>query len=121
MMYIGVLDGCVVDVLLLVPMILTIIIEVPIFFVCGYHSIKYCFCFLLANGMSNLLLNEFLSVYFEYVTIMFIVICEFIVVLLEFIISIYVIKKNYKKLFLVILLSNTASFLSGFIINIFYG
>ena len=95
---------------------LTMFIEVPLFYICGYRNIKDCIYFGAVNLVSNLLLNEFLTeVETEnYVTV--VLLCEVFVVILEFILCSYWIKTDKKHLMKVLIFTNLISFLSGIII-----
>ena len=95
--------------------LLTAIIEVPLFFLCGYRRFGDCFYFAGVNIVTNLLLNEFLELTdADYWQIIFP--CEIVVVLLEFALCSYRFAENRKKLFYTLIFTNTASFLIGFAI-----
>lgn len=101
---------------LLIYAFLTIIIEVPVFAICGYRKLKYLIIFALINLCSNLLLNEFLLTQSleEYNQSVFW--GELLVLLLEYSLCACLLKiENYKKLALTILLTNSTSFFLGFI------
>ena len=94
---------------------MTVLIEVPLFYICGYRKLKDCVYFAAVNIMTNLLLNEFLETvgYDNYWTI--VCICEVFVVLLEFALCSYWLNTDNKKLFKVITFTNFVSFLAGVI------
>ncbi|MBR1398017.1 MAG: hypothetical protein IJ563_10870 [Selenomonadaceae bacterium] len=94
---------------------MTVLIEVPLFYICGYRKLKDCVYFTAVNIMTNLLLNEFLGTigYDNYWTI--VCICEVFVVLLEFALCSYWLNTDNKKLFKVITFTNFVSFLAGVI------
>ena len=98
---------------LLETALLTVVIEVPIFYICGYRNFKDCVYFAAVNIVSNLLLNEFISEIDSenYWTVA--IICEVFVVILEFVLCSYWIKINKKRLLKVLIFTNLTSFLSG--------
>jgi len=94
---------------------LTVLIEVPIFFLCGWRKFSDCAFFAGVNVISNLLLNEFLqATTAEYWQIIFP--CEFFVVLLEFVLCSYRFGMS-KKIFATLLLTNAASFFIGLVLE----
>ena len=99
---------------------LTAAIEVPLFHICGYRSIKDCIYFAAINLVSNLLLNEFLAkVETEnYWTI--VAVCEIFVVILEFILCRYWIKTDSKRLLKVLIFTNLVSFLTGVVYYVLF-
>lgn len=101
--------------------LLTVVIEVPLFYLLGYRRLRDCLYFAVVNIITNLLLNEFL----QFVTddawyLCLLVVGECLVVALEFTLCIYGIPTESKKLFRVILLTNLASFLSGVVYYFFF-
>ncbi len=90
----------------------TIVIEVPLFFLCGYREKKQLLYFAGVNLVSNLMLNGFLeTVGDDYNLAM--AIGEVAVVLLEFCLCCYFIKGDRKKLFRTLVFTNAVSFLAG--------
>ena len=95
---------------------LTVLIEVPLFFLCGWRKFSDCAFFAGVNIVSNLLLNEFLQTTdAEYWQIIFP--CEIFVVLLEFALCTYRFGAS-RKLFLTLVFTNAASFLIGLVLEI---
>ena len=92
---------------------LTVLIEVPLFWIFGYRSLKAVLVFALANICSNLLLNEFLLMQENYYE--FYVVCgEVTVVGFEYVFCRCLLAiDNSKRLFLTILATNVLSFLIG--------
>ena len=100
--------------------LITVIIEVPLFYFCGYRKPKELAGFAAVNIISNLLLNEFLeqdplSEYW-----MAVVLGEIAVILLEFCLCCYFIKSDRKRLFKTLALVNVCSVAVGFILYWFY-
>ncbi|MBQ9572189.1 MAG: hypothetical protein IJR22_02210 [Acidaminococcaceae bacterium] len=100
--------------------LITVIIEVPLFYFCGYRKPKELAGFVAVNIISNLLLNEFLeqdplSEYW-----MAVVLGEIVVILLEFCLCCYFIKSDRKRLFKTLALVNVCSVAVGFILYWFY-
>ena len=93
--------------------LLTAIIEVPLFFLCGYRRFGDCFCFAVVNIVTNLLLNEFLELTGAEFYLQIIFPCEIVVMLLEFALCSYFIAENRKKLFYTLIFTNATSFLVG--------
>lgn len=95
--------------------LLTVLIEVPLFFLCGYRKPGDCLYFAGVNVVTNLLLNEFLELTdADYQLI--ILPCEIVVVMLEFALCSYRFAENRKKLFYTLIFTNAASFLIGLLI-----
>ena len=100
--------------------LITVIIELPLFYFCGYRKPKELAGFVAVNIISNLLLNEFLeqdplSEYW-----MAVVLGEIVVILLEFCLCCYFIKSDRKRLFKTLALVNVCSVAVGFILYWFY-
>ena len=100
--------------------LITVIIEVPLFYFCGYRKPKELAGFAVVNIISNLLLNEFLeqdplSEYW-----MAVVLGEIAVILLEFCLCCYFIQGDRKKLFKTLALVNVCSVVIGEILFWFY-
>ena len=91
----------------------TVIIEVPLFYLCGYRKVSDCLYFAAVNVISNLLLNEFLELTDDALYWQIILPCEITVVLLEFVLCSYRFVEGRKKLLKVIIFTNTVSFLIG--------
>ncbi|MBR1730527.1 MAG: hypothetical protein IJ728_13500 [Selenomonadaceae bacterium] len=95
--------------------LLTVIIEVPIFYLCGYRNFNDCLYFAAVNVISNLLLNGFLmSVNFNSYNLS-VAIGEIFVVILEFVLCCYWIKADRRRLFKTLIFTNVVSFLIGLI------
>ena len=95
---------------------LTMFIEVPLFYICGYRNIKDCTYFAAVNLVSNLLLNEFLTEVETESYLAVVLLCEVFVVILEFVLCGYWIKTDEKHLMKVLIFTNLISFLSGIVI-----
>lgn len=95
--------------------LLTVIIEVPLFYLCGYRRIKDCLYFAGVNVVTNLLLNEFLELT-ELSYWQIILPCEIMVVFLEFVLCSYRFTENRRKLLGTLIFTNTVSFLAGLIL-----
>ena len=100
--------------------LLTVLIEVPLFYFCGYRKPKELAGFVAVNFISNLLLNEFLeqdplSEYW-----MAVVLGELVVILLEFCLCCYFIKSDRKRLFKTLALVNVCSVAVGEMLFYFY-
>ena len=94
---------------------LTVLIEVPLFYLCGWRKLSDCLYFAGVNVVTNLLLNEFLELTaLPYSQI--IIPCEVIVVLLEFVLCSYRFTENRRKLFGTLIFTNAVSFLAGIIL-----
>lgn len=100
--------------------LLTVLIEVPLFFFCGYRKPKELAGFAVVNIISNLLLNEFLEQYpFDWYWVA-VVLGEIAVVLLEFCLCCYFIQGDRKKLFKTLVLVNVCSVVVGYLLYLFY-
>lgn len=100
--------------------LLTVLIEVPLFFFCGYRKPKELAGFAVVNIISNLLLNEFLEQYpFDWYWVA-VVLGEIAVVLLEFCLCCYFIQGDRKKLFKTLVLVNVCSVVAGYLLYLFY-
>ena len=99
---------------MLLPMLLTMLIEVPLFYACGFRRPRQLLWFAAVNAMSNLLLNEF-AVQCAYRSNhgIFAVCCELGVICLEWMLCLCVFDAEGKKLFKTLLLTNAASYLAG--------
>lgn len=108
-----------IDLRLLEVALLTIIIEVPIFYICGYRSFKLLGCFALVNFVSNLLLNEGLPIYTPTASYwLILIVAELLVIALEFVLMLYLIREEQKKLFKTLILTNLVSAVLGLILFI---
>ncbi len=97
---------------LIVYALATALIEVPIFFLCGYRTAKDLILFAAVNLISNLLLNDFLSsVAQDWLIIFF---SELTVLILEFVLCSYWLKPSL-KLLKVLILTNATSYICGLI------
>ena len=90
----------------------TVLIEVPIFYFCGFRRMKDAIFFAAVNIVSNLLLNEFLQTADSTWTIIFV--GEIFVIALEFVLCSYWIETRL-KLLKTLILTNVSSFLIGLI------
>ncbi|MBQ6669815.1 MAG: hypothetical protein K6E31_09120 [bacterium] len=94
----------------------TVLIETPLFFLFGYRLPREWLAFAGINVVSNLLLNETLSELWFYdhaLLVPGIVLGEMLVVLLEFALCRSVVCGSGRRLFLVLLATNSASLLCG--------
>lgn len=100
--------------------LLTVLIEVPLFYFCGYRKPKELAGFAVVNIISNLLLNEFLELDpFDWYWVA-VVLGEITVILLEFCLCCYFIQGDRKKLFKTLVLVNVCSVIIGGILFWFY-
>ena len=95
--------------------LMTVLIEVPLFYFCGYRKLKELAGFAIVNIISNLLLNEFLEQDPLDSYWLAVVLGEIAVVLLEFCLCCYFIKGDRKKLFKTLVLVNACSVVVGLI------
>ena len=93
--------------------LLTILIEVPLFYLCGYRKPKELAGFAVVNIVSNLLLNEFLDQMPSGGFWIAVILGEIAVILLEFCLCCYFIKDDRKKLFKTLALVNVCSVVLG--------
>ena len=93
--------------------LLTVLIEVPLFYFCGYRKPKELAGFAVVNIVSNLLLNEFLEQMPSGGFWMAVILGEIAVILLEFCLCCYFIKGDRKKLFKTLALVNVCSVVLG--------
>ena len=104
---------------LLLPLLLTILIEVIVAILLGYKKRDEILLVILANIITNpalnylLILNNYLRV-FKYSAL--VILLEILVVLIEWQILYFALKKPRSKLFILSLAMNTASFLLGLLI-----
>ncbi len=105
---------------LLTVALLTVLIEVPLFFLCGYRKPKEMAGFAVVNIISNLLLNEFLEQDPFDLYWVAVVLGEIAVILLEFCLCCYFVQGDRKKLFRVLALVNVCSVILGEILFWFY-
>lgn len=98
---------------------LTALLEMPIFYLCGYKRALELLCFGGANLLSNLLLNETLGAYQGWSYWIALVIGELLVVALEFALMIYIIPDKRKRLLQVIGFTNAVSLSIGLIMMLF--
>ena len=100
--------------------LITVLIEVPLFYFCGYRKLKELAGFAAVNIISNLLLNEFLEqAPFNWYWVG-VVLGEIAVILLEFCLCRYFIKGDRKKLFKTLVLVNVCSVVAGYLLFWFY-
>lgn len=94
---------------------MTVVIEVPLFYLCGWRKLNDCIYFAGVNIITNLLLNEFLELTdLPYSQI--IIPCEIVVVLLEFALCSYWFTENRRKLLYTLIFTNSVSFLFGLLL-----
>ena len=108
---------------LLLYVLLTLIIEVPVAYLLGFRKKDELLIVALASVVTNPVLNLFIIMYqsfFGVVTIYGVIALEILVVLVEFLILFYVFGKEYtkKKLLLLALIMNAASFAFGLLLNV---
>ena len=96
--------------------ILTVLIEVPLFYLCGYRQFVDCLYFAVVNVVTNLLLNEFLLTTDAEFYWQIVLACEVVVVILEFVLCTYRIGDNRRKLLATLIFTNAASFLAGLVL-----
>ena len=104
----------------MVAALLTVLIEVPLFYFCGYRKPKEVAGFAVVNIISILLLNEFLEQDPFAWYWMAVVLGEIAVILLEFCLCSYFIQGDRKKLFRTLVLVNVCSVVLGEILFWFY-
>lgn len=102
---------------MLLPMLLTVLIETPIFFACGFRRPRQLLWFAAVNAMTNLLLNGF-AVQCSYQSNRgaFALCCEAAVVCLEWMLCLCVFDADGRKLIKTLLLTNAASYLAGLVL-----
>ena len=100
--------------------LLTVLIEVPLFYFCGYRKPQELAGFAVVNIISNLLLNEFLEQDPFDSYWMAVVLGEIAVILLEFCLCSYFIQGDRKRLFKTLVLVNVCSVVLGEILFWFY-
>ena len=93
--------------------LLTVLIEVPLFYFCGYRKLKELAGFAVVNIVSNMLLNEFLEQMPSGGFWIAVILGEIMVILLEFCLCCYFIKDDRKKLFKTLALVNVLSVVLG--------
>ncbi|MBR4908874.1 MAG: hypothetical protein IKZ43_07680 [Acidaminococcaceae bacterium] len=93
--------------------LLTVLIEVPLFYFCGYRKAKELAGFAMVNMVSNMLLNEFLEQMPSGGFWIAVILGEIAVILLEFCLCSYFIKGDRKKLFKTLVLMNVCSVVLG--------
>ena len=102
------------DALALMMMALaTVLVEVPLFYLCGYRSRRELTCFAGVNLLSNVLLNEFLGMVSCDEMLLPLLLGELTVIVLEFCLCCYFVNGSRKKLLATLVLTNAASFLAG--------
>lgn len=99
------------------PALLTIIIEVPVFYLCGYRKLSQLVVFTLANFISNTLLNDALPAYKpELGYWLQLAAGELLVVAFEYALMLHIISEIKTKLLCSICLSNTVSLILGILL-----
>ena len=105
------------DAVLLQTALLTIALELPLFWLWGYRSSRELGTFAGANLLSNLLLNEALPAYTSVGSYrLALTLGEMLVVLLEFALMRYVVKENEVRLFKAICCTNAFSLAVGLLL-----
>lgn len=105
------------DLELLKVAFLTVGLELPVFYLCGYRRMTELAAFSGVNIISNLLLNETLPGITETDWYwMQLAIGEILVVLLEFFLMEYIILTEHERLFRYLLLTNCFSLVVGLLI-----
>ena len=97
--------------------LLTIIIEVPIFYICGYKKASQLLTFALVNYVSNTLLNDALPAYtasLGYWTKL--CIGELLVIAFEYAFMLHVISEDKNRLLKTICLTNIISIILGLVL-----
>ena len=95
---------------LLQAALLTMLIETPILYLCGYRRRTEWLWFAAVNIISNLLLNETLMDVDSACYTVGAALGEALVVATEFALMAYVVRKDYARLLRTLLLTNAASF-----------
>lgn len=95
--------------------LLTVLIEVPLFYLCGWRKFGDCLYFAAVNVVTNLLLNEFLMATDAEFYWQIVLPSEVVVVMLEFVLCTYRISDNRRKLLATLIFTNAASFLAGLV------
>mgnify|MGYP007070336070 CR=1 FL=1 len=96
------------------PLVITLVVELPLFYASGYRLVKELGVFAGANVISNVLLCELLSSpwgqarYYELIFP-----AEAVVVALEFALCRYAVSTRPLKLMLVLMMTNAASLAAG--------
>lgn len=102
---------------MLLPMLLTVLIETPLFFACGFRRPRQLLWFAAVNAMTNLLLNEFaVQCAYQSNRGVFALCCELAVVCLEWMLCLCAFDADGRKLFKTLLLTNAASYLAGLVL-----
>ena len=114
------LDWADIEDTLITTALITVLIEVPLFYFCGYRKPKELAGFAVVNIISNLLLNEFLEQDPLDWYWLAVVLGEIAVVLLEFCLCCYFIKGDRKKLLKTLVLVNVCSVVVGLLLFWFY-
>ena len=113
-------DWAEIEEVFLVAALLTVLIEVPLFYFCGYRKPKELAGFAVVNIISNLLLNEFLELDpFDWYRAA-VVLGEITVIILEFCLCCYFIQGDRKKLIKTLVLANVCSVVLGELFFWFY-
>lgn len=102
---------------LLEPALLTAFIETPVFALCGYRKRSQWLGFFWINILSNVLLNRTLTEAMpDQWDWTWVFLGELLVLGLEFGLCSYIVHERYARLFATLVLTNLASFLTGFLL-----
>lgn len=97
--------------------LLTILIETPIFFCCGYKKLTQLISFILINYVSNTLLNDALPAYTpELLYWAKLILGELLVIALEYAVMLHIVNDDKKKLLRTIGITNLTSVIVGLMI-----
>lgn len=97
--------------------IATGLIEILLFFLCGFRRFRECGIFFLVNFVSNILLNEFIGqLPYNTTLIPITIISEIFIVILEYLLMRYVIEYKERKLLLTLCFTNFVTTALGFYI-----
>jgi predicted neutral ceramidase superfamily lipid hydrolase len=107
---------------IIIALALTLIIEIPTAFVLGFRKKEELLAVVGVNLVTNPPLNFFIQLNSQIklipLSFSLIILLEAIVVIIEFLLFSLVLKRGKKKLFLLALAMNTASFLFGLLIQL---
>lgn len=93
---------------------LTVAIELPIFYLCGYKHFQQLLAFAIVNLVSNLLLNESLPTYISTISYwLSLALGEVLVVALEYALMLHLVTAQRIKLFQTIVTTNVISMCAG--------
>lgn len=97
--------------------ILTILIELPLFFLCGYRKSSQLLTFVLVNYVSNRLLNDALPNFTPELSYWFkLCLGELLVVAFEYAAMLHIINQKRRKLLFIICFTNCISLILGLVL-----